>query len=79
MMILKNNSIMKKILAIVMIFCAVSAFAADVTDDVQSDTVLIRNDIAIPDDKTEPDGGDIIREVLQFGIDSEVTALLSEI
>ena len=79
MMILKNNSIMKKILAIVMIFCAVSAFAADVTDDVQSDTVSIQNDIAIPDDKTEPDGGDIIREVLQFGIDSEVTALLSEI
>ena len=78
MMILKNISIMKKILAIVMIFCAVSIFA-DVTDDVQSDTVSIQNNITVPNDKTEPDGSDIIREILQFGIDSEVVGMLSEL
>ncbi len=75
---MKNLKFIEYLFLFTFILTASLTFA-DVTDDVQSDTVSIQNNISIPKDKTEPDGSDIIREILQFGIDSEVVGMLSEL
>ncbi|MBP5707011.1 MAG: HEAT repeat domain-containing protein [Spirochaetales bacterium] len=75
---MKNLKFIEYLFLFTFILTASLTFA-DVTDDVKSDTVSIQNDISMPKDTTEPDVSDIIREILQFGIDREVVGMLSEL